>query len=91
MGVSLVYPQVASEHKVCVIDIIVSYVAGEYLITPTKAQLCVAHATSLPSSTVTITSVYELLTKQKQPGCKKSVRPTMFSYKQPKSLISRSY
>ena len=38
--------------KVCVINIIVSYVAGEQLITSMKAQLCVARATSLPSSTV---------------------------------------
>ena len=39
-------------NKVCVINIIVGYVAGEQLITPMKAQLCVARATSLPSSTV---------------------------------------
>ena len=44
-------------HKVSVstthvINIIVSYIAGELLITPIKTQLCVARATSLPSSTV---------------------------------------
>ena len=52
MGVSLVFPQVANEHKICVINIIVSYVAGEQLITPMKAQSCIACVTSLPSSTV---------------------------------------
>ena len=47
MGISLVFPQVANEHtyKVCVINIIVSYVGGEQLRTSMKA-------TSLPSSTV---------------------------------------
>ena len=44
----LYFPQVANEHKVCVINIIVSYVAGEQLITPMKAQPCVACATLLP-------------------------------------------
>ena len=41
-------------YKVCVINIIVSYVAGEHmqLITSMKAQSCVARVTSLPSSTV---------------------------------------
>ena len=48
LGVSLVFPQVANEHKVRVINILVSYVAGEQLIT----QPCVAHATSLLSTTV---------------------------------------
>ena len=52
MSISLIFPQVANEHKVNVINIIVSYVAGEQLITPMKAQPCVAHATSLPSSTL---------------------------------------
>ena len=36
----------------CVINIIVSYVAGEQLITSMKAQSCVARVTSLPSSTI---------------------------------------
>ena len=40
------------ESNVRVINIIVSYVAGEQLITSMKAQPCVARATSLPSSTV---------------------------------------
>ena len=35
-----------------VINIIVTYVAGEQLITSMKAQSCVACVTSLPSSTV---------------------------------------
>ena len=52
LGVSLVFPQAANEHKVCIINIIVSYVAGEQLITPMKAQPCVACVISLPSSTV---------------------------------------
>ena len=40
--------------QVCIINIIVSYVAGEQLITSMimKAQSCVSCATSLPSSTV---------------------------------------
>ena len=47
------FPQVANEPpKVPVVNIIVSYVAGEQLITPMKVQPCVAHVTSLPSSTV---------------------------------------
>ena len=40
------------ESNVRVINIIVSYVAEEQLITPMKAQPCVARATLLPSSTV---------------------------------------
>ena len=46
----LYFPQVANEHNVHVINIIISYVAGEQLITPMKALPCVARATSLSSS-----------------------------------------
>ena len=51
----LYFPQVANEHIKYVLlinTVIVSYVAGEQLVTSMKAQSCVARATSLPSSTV---------------------------------------
>ena len=55
LGASLVFPQVANEHIKCMCyyyNCYVSYVTGEQLIIPMKAQLCVARATSLPSSIV---------------------------------------
>ena len=59
----LYFPQVANEYKVAirVINIIVSYVAGEQLITPMKAQPCVARVTSLPSCTIDRSTVLAIM------------------------------
>ena len=48
----LYFPQVANEHIKYVLLLLATYVAGEQLITSMKAQSCVGHVTSLPSSTI---------------------------------------